>query len=113
MSLRGGQVNTAKAKLTDELLRTAAAAYLDHKLVAERRQQWHAIAHEILTTGDAELYAADCLHSTLVDAPSGRLPRARRPRPAAHRRERRRRRRAPGDHVVASPSVTIWEGTYQ
>ena len=109
------RLNQAKLRLADALLQTAAATHLDHaKLVQQRREDWGVIVHEIYSTGAATLYAADCADDVLVEAPSM----------AYRQRGIDDHRRGVEDSVaagvrlhltgvVASPGVTIFEGTYE
>jgi RNA polymerase sigma-70 factor (ECF subfamily) len=108
------RLNQAKARLADDLLRTASTAHLDHdKLIAERKHEWDAIVHEAYTTGTASLYVTDCAPDVLVEAPSM----AYRELGAEDQRRGVEDTVAAGvrlelTEIVASNSVTIWEGDY-
>jgi RNA polymerase sigma-70 factor, ECF subfamily len=109
------RLSQAKAKLADALLATASAAHLDQAtLVAQRQQEWDAIVHELYTTGMAALYAENCSPDVLVEAPSMTYC----------ERGAEDHQRAVEDSVaagvrlqltglVASKSLTIWEGDYE
>jgi RNA polymerase sigma-70 factor (ECF subfamily) len=109
------RLSQAKARLVDELLRTAAAAHLDHdRLLAERRREWDQIAHEIYSTGRATLYACNCAADVVVEAPSIGY---REIGAEDHRRgvldSAEAGVRLELTNVIASEGVTIWEGDYQ
>jgi len=110
-----GRLSQAKTSLTGHLLRTASATHQYHdKLIAQRRQEWDAIVHEVCTTGSAALYVADCAHDALVEAPSMAY---REVGPEAQRRGVEDTAaagvRAEMTDVVASNTVTIWEAAYR
>lgn len=95
-------------------MQTASAAHLDHdKLADSRRQEWDAILHEAYSTGSASLYVADCAPDVLVQARSmDYLERG-----AGDQRRSAEDTVAAGVQlnptgVVASPAITIFEGTY-
>ena len=108
------RLNQAKARLADDLLRTASVAHHDHgKLLADRKHEWDAIVHEAYTTGAASLYVANCAPDVLVEAPSM----AYRELGAEDQRRGVEDTVAAGvrlelTNLVASDTVTIWEGDY-
>jgi RNA polymerase sigma-70 factor (ECF subfamily) len=108
------RLNQAKARLADELLRTAGSAHLDHdSLLSERRQEWDAIVHEAYSTGSASLYAASCAPDVLVEAPTMGY----REIGADDQRRGVEDTVAAGVSVqltdlIASSTVTIWEADY-
>ncbi len=108
------RLNQAKTKLADALLETAAEAHTDHARLADQRtREWEATVDEVLTTGSAAHYAADCAQDVLVSAPSLGY----RERGVADHRRGVEEAAAAGVHlrltgVAASRGVTIVEGSY-
>jgi RNA polymerase sigma factor (sigma-70 family) len=109
------RLNQARAKLADALLATAATGHVDHaRLVERRKEEWRTIIEEVVATGRAELYAADCASDVLVEAPSL----AYREHGVDDHRGGVEESAAAGVRLhltglVASPGVTIVEGDYE